>query len=64
MAALPALLTLERVTATYNGTTLPSSFIDNISLAAVPEPASWALMMIGVGALGASLRSRRKMAIA
>jgi hypothetical protein len=30
-----------------------------ISTAAVPEPASWALMMIGVGGVGAMLRSRR-----
>lgn len=29
---------------------------------AVPEPASWALMLLGVGAVGGSLRSRRKAA--
>jgi hypothetical protein len=29
---------------------------------AVPEPATWSLMLFGVGAVGASLRSRRKMA--
>ncbi len=28
--------------------------------AAVPEPASWALMLIGFGALGAGVRSRRR----
>jgi hypothetical protein len=32
--------------------------------AAVPEPASWALMLIGFGATGAALRSRRKLAVA
>jgi PEP-CTERM motif len=29
-------------------------------IAAVPEPASWALMIIGFGMVGASLRSRRR----
>jgi hypothetical protein len=31
---------------------------------AVPEPASWALMILGFGGVGAALRSRRKLAIA
>jgi hypothetical protein len=29
------------------------------AVAAVPEPSAWALMLLGVGALGAALRSRR-----
>jgi hypothetical protein len=32
--------------------------------AVVPEPAAWALMLTGIGGLGAMLRSRRKLATA
>ena len=35
--------------------------ITGLSFSAVPEPATWALMMIGFGGLGAALRSRRKL---
>lgn len=46
-----------------------TSFIDKVSLmgttaAAVPEPASWALMIVGVGAAGAGLRRRRVLRLA
>ena len=30
----------------------------------VPEPSTWALMMIGIGGIGASLRTRRRMTLA
>lgn len=30
-----------------------------LSIASVPEPASWAMLLIGFGGLGAALRSRR-----
>jgi hypothetical protein len=37
---------------------------DNHTIGSVPEPASWALMIIGLGAIGGSLRSRRRTAVA
>ena len=45
--------------ATYGGT---ATFI--LRAAAVPEPASWALMMVGFGGLGAVMRAKRRGAIA
>jgi choice-of-anchor C domain-containing protein len=33
--------------------------VGNVSITAVPEPASWALMVLGVGIIGGALRSRR-----
>ena len=36
----------------------------NVSTAGVPEPATWATMLIGVAGLGASLRLRRRAALA
>ncbi|WP_294046956.1 PEPxxWA-CTERM sorting domain-containing protein [Sphingomonas sp.] len=42
----------------------PVALLDNVSLtAAVPEPASWALMIVGFGAMGYSLRRRRETAL-
>jgi len=34
--------------------------IDNIMVAAVPEPITWSLMLIGFGGIGAALRSQRR----
>jgi choice-of-anchor C domain-containing protein len=38
--------------------------IGNVNVAGVPEPASWALMLLGVGAMGGALRARRSRASA
>jgi choice-of-anchor C domain-containing protein len=34
--------------------------LDNVSVAGVPEPASWAMMLLGFGGLGAVLRRQRR----
>ena len=39
----------------------PVALLDGVSLtSAAPEPATWALMMVGIGAIGGLLRSRRR----
>ncbi len=38
--------------------------LDGLSFSAAPEPATWAMMLVGFGALGAALRSRRSLAAA
>lgn len=34
-------------------------YVDNIGLSAVPEPSTWALMILGFGAVGGAMRRRR-----
>lgn len=41
-----------------------SPALDNVSMAAVPEPAAWAMMIMGIGFVGGSLRQRRRSALA
>ena len=38
--------------------------IDNLTIGAVPEPASWALMLLGFGGIGLALRRRRNPGLA
>jgi len=41
------------------------NILDNVSLSAVPEPATWAVMLMGFGGLGVAMRgNRRKLAVA
>jgi hypothetical protein len=48
----------------FSGITLQSSGysfeVDNLAIGPVPEPASWAMMIMGMGFMGMALRSRRK----
>lgn len=37
--------------------------VDNLAISAVPEPASWAMMLAGFGMLGMGLRRRAKQAV-
>jgi hypothetical protein len=41
----------------------PMALIDNVSLT-VPEPASWAMMILGFGAIGFAMRRRTRMVLA
>jgi len=44
----------------------PFALLDGVSLTqvSVPEPATWAMMLVGFGVLGTAIRSRRKTALA
>jgi hypothetical protein len=45
----------------------PYALLDGVSLTTssiVPEPSAWALMLVGIGGLGVSLRAGRKTATA
>jgi hypothetical protein len=42
----------------------PMAALDGISLTGVPEPATWAMMLIGFGGLGAMVRRRNRTATA
>jgi hypothetical protein len=48
----------------FTGITLQSSGnsfeVDNLATGPVPEPATWGLMIVGMGLMGAALRSRRQ----
>jgi PEP-CTERM motif len=41
----------------------PVAFLDGVSLVEVPEPAVWALMLLGFGGAGAVIRRRRRLAL-
>jgi PEP-CTERM motif len=35
-------------------------FFDAVNVSAAPEPGTWAMMLVGLGGLGAMLRTRRR----
>jgi choice-of-anchor C domain-containing protein len=52
--------TLTFSNSNQSGFTTPyGAALDNISISSVPEPTSWALMLVGFGGLGMAVRSRR-----
>ena len=55
-------LNLEAVSS--SGGMPPFALIDNLQLNAVPEPATWAMMIVGVAGMGAVARRRRATALA
>lgn len=44
----------------FDGTLLSASLTTPDAVGAVPEPSTWAMMLIGFGAIGASMRRRRR----
>ncbi len=42
----------------------PFSLLDGVSMGAVPEPASWAMMIVGFGAIGGAMRYRKRTPVA
>jgi hypothetical protein len=52
----PAAFTFSEAFGGNNG----GVFLDNISVSAVPEPATWAMFILGFGAIGWTLRGNRR----
>lgn len=65
-AANNGLFTFSGDGGTISSFTLTSSAnsfeIDNVAVGGVPEPTTWAMMILGVGAVGGTLRRRRAVA--
>jgi hypothetical protein len=44
--------------------TQQGNLLDDVVVSSVPEPATWAVMLVGFGAVGGTIRSRRKRVLA
>ena len=56
---LPTVLSFQTISSEGDNADL---LLDNISVAGVPEPATWAMMLLGFGMVGFGLRSRSNVA--
>jgi len=45
------------------GTQKAGSYVGNLNISPVPEPATWAMMLLGFGAVGFAMRRRRRPAL-
>ena len=45
---------------TSSGGAFVDSFVDNVTLSAVPEPATWTMVLLGFAGIGAAMRLSRK----
>ncbi len=50
--------------ATFQSTNLNSFEFDNLMTGNVPEPSTWAMMLLGFGVIGRAMRSRRRNTVA
>jgi len=58
---IPANATSAVISGTFGNSTVPNSALEKVYFGSVvPEPATWALMMLGVFGVGAAMRSRRE----
>jgi len=60
----PTTLTLAAVTGGNGGVFFDKLSVQTDGAGAVPEPAAWALMIVGFGGVGATIRARRRMIVA
>jgi PEP-CTERM motif len=51
------------VNGNVNGRNRSGSYVGNINIAPVPEPATWAMMLLGFGAVGFAMRRSRRPAL-
>ena len=65
-ATTGACLAGETIVPYYYGVdgVLATGLVGTVPLSGAPEPATWAMMLLGLGGMGAVLRSRRRMATA
>lgn len=54
---------MTNLVVTSGGVNDVDAIIDNIVVTATPEPATWAMLILGFGAVGVAIRRRRKVAL-